>query len=156
MAKVPLFCYLHDLCNRSWPGQIGSCDHPEITLQMGFAQCTNDLVGLQQCHLYCVCVLDSEGQQMGLESLLMVEPFFLISIKLWHHCYVFKKNKPKTTTAHIWSKSCTFLAADVQKTGLQSRLCFSVQFCRGRSKRGSAPRGRHCRMRLSVLLASPT
>lgn len=36
---------------------------------------------------------------MGLESLLMVEPFFLIFIKLWHHCYVFKKKKTQNNNS---------------------------------------------------------
>lgn len=50
-------------------------------------------------------------------------------------------------SAHSWWQKC--------RSGLQPRLCFSVSFCRGRSKRGSAPRGRHCRMRPLSFTSQP-
>ena len=98
---------------------------------------------------YIVCVLDSEGQRMGLETLYYK--------RLWNHCtwYIWRNLqhsifffffKVGSNPAHSWWQSA--------EEWTRSRLCFSVS--RRRSKRGSAPRGRHCRMRPSLLLASPT
>lgn len=46
-GKGPIVLLLPEWCNRPWPGQMRSCDHPEITLGKAFAQHASDLVGLQ-------------------------------------------------------------------------------------------------------------
>lgn len=129
-GKDPIVLLLKlELCNGSWPGQMWSCDHQEITLLR------NRWVTLSvySSVTYIVCVLDSEGQWIGLESLLTVEQLFSfcaheeLSV---HGSSFFFFSKCKT---------CTFLVAEEQRSGLAVTALLQCLVLRGEIKEGERP-----------------
>lgn len=97
---------------------------------------------------YIVCVLDSEGQRMGLESLLIVEPFYtLFTGRNDHALHWIKTCLPKF---------CTCLAAEVQKVDRSHGSASVSSFAGGDQRGGAPPTADTAECAHSVLLASPT
>lgn len=83
--------------------------------------------------IYIVCVLDSEGQRMGLGRLLIVEQFcFIYVLKRWPGCALKSLTKQWVKKpAHSWWQKCRKLDC--------SHGCASVSSFAGGHQRGGAP-----------------
>lgn len=144
MAKVSSFVTNQKLCNRSWPGQMGSCDHPEITFRECFAQ--QMTLWVYSSVTYIVCVLDSEGQWMSLKSLLIVEHFFFF--------FVYRKGS--------FAKCCTIISMTqiLHILGSNSAKMWNIVttlrlFLQGRSKTGSAPHPQQTLQNVNLIFYQP-